>query len=125
MPEWLVLVLLFAWCAWWLWAVNWKKAWPVLAQGGWAPVVLLSVVVALVWSRISPAPCDCLGVTLPNFLWQLGAVGGLVALALFFGWLQGKLGWGPPDVSYEPPALEHDFYEHVGDHDHHDRHDHH
>src|SRR5947207_1916173 len=67
--------LLIAWVAWWLLAVNWTKAWPVLARGAWAPLVLVLVVSALVWSRISPGDCGCLGfVTIANFWWQLGAV---------------------------------------------------
>src|SRR5437763_1131546 len=83
-------------------------AWPVLAEGAWVPVVLLMLVGALAWSRISPGPCTCLGfVTLPNFWWQLGAVGGLVALALFCGWLQGLLGWAPEEVNLEPPSAPH------------------
>src|SRR5262245_36577162 len=44
--------MLIAWVAWWLFAVNWKKAWPVLAEGAWAPLVLLILVGALVWSRL-------------------------------------------------------------------------
>lgn len=97
--------LLIVWVAWWLWGVNWKKAWPALAAGGWAPVVLICVVSALVWSRITPAACDCLQfVVVPNFWWQLGAVGLLAAVALFCGWLQGVFDWTPPEVSLEPPA---------------------
>jgi hypothetical protein len=113
MPEtldWLFSVLLWllpvaVWCAWWLWAVSWRRVWPVLAEGAWVPVVLLMVLGALVWSQVAPRPCDCLVlVRLPNFWWQLGGVAALAAAALFCGWLQGKLDWGPPEVSYEPAA---------------------
>jgi hypothetical protein len=102
----LTYALLIAYFAWWLCAVNWQKAWPVLARGGWAPAVVLLIVAALAWSSISPAPCTCLGfVTVPNFWWQLGAVGLLAAAALFCGWLQGYyFGWTPPEISLEPPA---------------------
>jgi hypothetical protein len=112
MPDWLaevfaVLLRLLPgglWCAWWLWAVDWKKAWPVLAQGAWAPVVLLGLLGALVWSRISPSECDCLAVVrIPNFWWRLGGVAALAATALFCGWLQGRLGWAPAEVDLEPP----------------------
>ncbi len=112
MPDWLaevlgVLLRLLPgglWCSWWLWAVNWKKAWLVLAQGAWAPVVLLVLVSAYVWSRIAPSECDCLRlVVVPNFWWQLGSTCALAAIALFCGWLQGKLGWGPADVHFDPP----------------------
>ncbi len=100
--HWLLLIL---WLAWWLLAVNWRKAWPVLGQGGWAPLVLLVLMVALAWSRLQPIPCDCLGfVTVPNFWWQLGYVALLVAVALFCGWLQGVLQWAPAEINLEPPA---------------------
>jgi hypothetical protein len=115
-PDWLadVFALLLRllpgalWCAWWLWGVNWKKAWPVLAQGAWAPVLLLMILSALVWSRISPSSRDCFGLfTIPNFWWHLGGVGALTAVALFCGWLQGKLGWAPVDINLEPPPHGH------------------
>jgi hypothetical protein len=96
--------LLIAWVAWWLWGVNWRRAWPVLAVGAWVPVVLLIVTAALVWSRLSPSTCDCLGfMTVGNFWWQLGAVSLLAAMAIFCGWVQGVFGWAPEDVSFEPP----------------------
>jgi hypothetical protein len=118
MPDWLakvfdVLLALLPgglWCVWWLWGVNWKNAWPVLARGAWVPVILLMFMAALVWSRLAPSPCTCLRlVTIPNFWWQLGSVSALVAVSLLCGWLQGKLGWAPEEVSFEPPppAPEH------------------
>jgi hypothetical protein len=91
--------LLIVWVAWWLWGVNWRRAWPFLAVGGWVPVALLAVVAAFVWSRLAPQP-------VANFWWHLGWVGLLVALALFCGWLQGVFGWAPPEVSFEPPDLD-------------------
>lgn len=101
------------WVAWWLWAANWKKLWPVLRAGAWAPAVLLFVIAAIVWSRIVPGPCSWLGfVVLPSPVWQLGAVAGLTLLALFCGWLQGRLGWGPADISVEPPAAADDGHGH-------------
>jgi hypothetical protein len=104
----LLTVLPFAvWCAWWLWCVDWRKVWPVLAGGAWAPVVLLLLVVAVAWSRVAPGPCDCLGfVSLPTFWWHLGAVVGLACAALFCGWLQGYFGWAPPEVRIEPPPSD-------------------
>ena len=83
------------------------------AGGAWAPAVLLLVVAALIWSRLAPGPCNCLGfVTVPNFWWQLGEVGLIAALTLFCGWLQGVLGWTPREISLEPPA-------HAAVHEHH------
>jgi hypothetical protein len=97
--------LLIAYLAWWLRGVNWQKMWPTLAQGAWAPLVLLMLVGALVWSRIAPSDCSCLAfVTVPNFWWQLGAVGLLAAVALFCGWLQGLFGWTLPEIQVRPAA---------------------
>ncbi|MCI0458022.1 MAG: hypothetical protein L0Z62_13745 [Gemmataceae bacterium] len=93
--------LVIAWVAWWLWAVNWRRAWAVLAEGAWIPVLLLMLVAALVWSRLAPTPVG-------NFWWQLGAVGLLAAVALFCGWLQGVFGWYPPEIDLEPPAVHSD-----------------
>jgi hypothetical protein len=109
------------WCAWWLGAVNWKKTWPVLAEGGWAPLVLLMIMATMVWSRLQPVPCTCLGsVTIPNVWWQLGSVCGLVALALLCGWLQGYYDWTLQEVSLEPPASAgHGHNGHSHAHDHH------
>lgn len=91
----LVWSLLIAWLAWWLWAVNWRKVWPQLAAGGWAPVVLLVVMGALVWSSIAASP---------NFWWQLGGAILLAASALFCGWLQGVFGWHPAEIEIGPTA---------------------
>jgi hypothetical protein len=72
------------WCAWFLWAVNWNKLSTALRAGAWAPVVLLGLISAAVWSRIAPSECPCLGfVVLPNFWWQLGSVAALAAVDLF------------------------------------------
>src|SRR3954469_20997871 len=83
--------LVIVWVAWWLWGVNWRRAWPVLAVGAWIPVALLAVVAALGWSRLEPREVG-------NFWWHLGVVGLLVCLALFCGWLQGVFGWAPPEI---------------------------
>lgn len=108
--------LLLAWMAWWLWGVNWPKTWKVLGQGAWAPLVLIMIVAALVWSRIAPGECTCLGiVAVPNFWWQLGGIGLLAASTLFCGWLQGLFGWTPAEINLDPPAPAH----HGHDHHHH------
>lgn len=97
--------LLLVWVAWWLWAVNWKKAWRVLADGAWAPVVLIALMVAGVWSQVRPGVLVVSPkLAIANFWWQLGAVGLLVASALFCGWLQGYFGWTPTEIDLEPPA---------------------
>lgn len=126
--------LLIGWIAWWRWAVNWKKVWPVLAQGAWAPVVLLCVLGAMAWAALVPTDCHCLGlVTVANFWWQLGGVGLVLALTLFCGWLQGVFQWTPPAYAVEPPAHDHGHahghghehgHDHAHDHDHDHGHDH-
>ena len=103
-----VAAVLVVWVAWWLGAVRWANLWPVLARGGWAPAVLLGLVVAAAWSRAAPGEFRWLGLPLPNFLGQLLAVATMAALALFCGWLQGRLRWSPPEVAVEPPAESHD-----------------
>jgi hypothetical protein len=104
------------WCAWWLWGVNWKNAWTVLSRGGWVGVVLLTFLSALAWSKIFPRTFDFLGFSVPNFWWQLGASLALVLVALFCGWLQGKFGWEPPEVSFDPPAASPDHHGHAAHH---------
>jgi hypothetical protein len=100
-----VLLPVGLWCVWWLCAVDWKRLWPVLARGAWAPLVLLMVVAALGWSRIDPGRFDRLPfLTIPPFWWHLGAVALLTALALFCGYLQGVLRCAPAEVPIEPPA---------------------
>ncbi len=113
-------ILLIAWIAWWLWGVNWSRGWAFLARGAWAPLVLLMIVTALVWSRIAPGTCDCLGfMRIPNFWWQLGYVGMLVAIMLFCGWVQGVFHWAPAEISLEPPAHTDAGHGHEGHgHDH-------
>jgi hypothetical protein len=95
--------ILLSWLAWWLWGANWKKIWPTLAEGAWAPVVLLAMLGALVWSQLAPTDCSCLGfVTIANFWWQLGGVGLVLAATLFCGWLQGYMHWEPAEIPVEP-----------------------
>jgi hypothetical protein len=120
-PTVLKAVLLVLFVAWWLWGVNWRKAWPVLAEGGWVPLVLAGIMAAFVWSRISPSTAILFNlVAIPNLLWQLGTVGLLIGLILFCGWLQTRYGWYPSEVSLEPPPPRHG---HDAGHDHHASHD--
>jgi hypothetical protein len=109
MPQWLApasgVLLIALWCVWWLWAVDWRKVWPALAAGGWAPVVLLWLVAAGAWALIAPGESGVLGfVKIPNGWWQAGDVAALICLALFCGWLQGRLGWAPAEIPIEPPG---------------------
>lgn len=93
------------WCAWWLWAVNWKTVWPVLARGGWVAVLLGVFVAALAWASLFPRLLWITPVVaVSNFWWQLGAVAALVVVALLCGWLQERLGWAPAEVSFDTPV---------------------
>jgi hypothetical protein len=104
------------WCAFWLWAVNWKTTWKVLAQGGWVPLLLLLVMAAAAWSRVAPASISFLDLFLiPSFWWQLGVVLLWTGLAMFCGWLQGYLHLTPYQVEIEPQPAAHG---HGGDHGH-------
>lgn len=98
------LIPILLWIAFWFFCVNWRKAWPVLAEGGWAPLVLLMCISAEVWSRVAPSSCNCLRVvTITNFWWQLGSVCTLVAIALICGWVQTLTSYAPPELALEPP----------------------
>lgn len=116
MPMWtralVVAILIAIWC---LWAVNWRKAWPVLASGGWLALLLIVVMTAYVWSLTRPYPAHIAGIELPNYGWKLAAVSIFTCWGLFCGWLQGVQGWEPPIIDLEPPAHAHGH----GHHDHH------
>ena len=111
--------LVIAWLAWWLWGVNWSRVWLVLGRGAWLVVVLLMLTAALVWSQVapsdrtwrmpssSPESPSLTIITVPNFWWQLGGVSTLASTALLCGWIQGRLGWAPPEMSVEPPPEAH------------------
>ena len=103
--------LLIVWVAWWLWGVNWNKTWSVLARGGWAVVVLLTIIAALAWASLAPSSLDCWGLlSIANFWWQLGAVTLIVLLALFSGWVQTVFGWAPPEIELVPAAPADDHH---------------
>src|SRR5438552_3544664 len=81
LPEWLQgsgslkLVLGALLIAWFWCGVDWRKAWPVLAVGGWMPLTLIGLMSALVWSRIWPGTAVLFGFfSVPNLVWQLGGV---------------------------------------------------
>jgi hypothetical protein len=108
-PNVLRVALLVLFVAWWLWGVNWRRAWPVLAEGGWVPLVLVGIMAGFVWSRISPSDMIVLGLfVVPNVVWQFGAVALLIGMVLFCGWIQTRYGWYPPEIRLEPPPPSHD-----------------
>jgi hypothetical protein len=102
-------LLPISWIAWWLFGVNWNRAWPALRSGAWVGVVLFMFVGAFVWSQLAPSDYNVLSiVSIPNFWWQLLAVAILTGLTLFCGWLQGVMGWTPAEIDL-------DAAEHAGD----------
>jgi hypothetical protein len=97
-------LIVIAWFTWWLLAANWARIWEVLARGGWVILVLAMLAGAAAWSQIAPSDSVALGfVTISNFWWQLSAVAGLTLATLFCGWLQGIMGWQPPQINFDPP----------------------
>jgi hypothetical protein len=120
LPEWLqqawpiVLVLLpyILWFVFCLFAINWRKAWPVLREGAWVPLVLIVVLMAVIWSQIWPSQ-------VANFWWQFAALGALVGFGLFAGWVQERYSWTPSEVAVEPPS-----HGHGQEHSHSHAHDH-
>jgi hypothetical protein len=113
-----VVLPLALWCVWWLLCVDWKKLWPVLGLGGWAPAVLLVLMAGAAWARLCPGDLAWSGYSLPAPAWQFGAAVGLACLAMICGWLQGVIGWKPPEFPVHPPAGEHG-HAHAHGHVHH------
>lgn len=113
-------LLLIVWVAWWLWAVDWRRLWPTLAEGAWAPLALLAAAAAGAWAMILPSTyvVPGWGLHVGNFWWQLAAVGGLIGVALFCGWLQLHYRWSPQEIPIEPPAAAHHGEHHPGEHHH-------
>lgn len=104
-----------------LFAINWKRARHYLVEGGWAPLVLLVLLIALVWAMIERTPAYFLGfIWMPNFLWQLSTVTLMVLIAFFCGWLQSYFHWTPHDINLDPPAHGHGHgHDHGHSHGHH------
>jgi hypothetical protein len=101
-----------AWIAWWLFAVNWNKAWPALRSGAWVVVVLVVLTVAMVWAQLEPGTYELPGiVAIPNFWWQLASVALLTAATLFCGWLQTLRQWEPTEMELEPAGDVHPAHE--------------
>jgi hypothetical protein len=105
--PWLLTVVLplGLWCVWWLCCTDWPKLWPVLARGAWAAVVLFVLMGGVVWGRLDPDGFGAPGYALAA---HVAAAAGLAGLAFFCGWLQGLLGWTPPEFPVHPPAAAHD-----------------
>jgi hypothetical protein len=117
---------LFAWIAFWSFAVNWVKVFPVLRRGGLIGVLLLMFVAVLVWGSIAP-PVDgrhvMFGLTVSNYAGKFIYVTMLTCIALLCGSAQLSGAFGRFGEFPEEP--EEDSHGH-GSHGHEDHgHDHH
>lgn len=102
---------------WFLLAVDWKKAWPVLAAGGWAPLVLIALMGAAVWSFVVPGSIQLPVIgSISSGVWHFIAAAFLVGVVLFCGWLQSRSAYAPPEFNLDEPAHHH------GEHEHHHAH---
>jgi hypothetical protein len=107
------------WVAWCLCCVNWKKAWPVLAEGAWVGMILVMLLASLAWAKMEPSSYILFDTLfIPNFWWQLSCVITIALVALFCGWLQGLLGWTPLEVAVEPTDNHSAAHGHGDSHDH-------
>lgn len=119
---------LFAWIAFWSFAVNWGKVFPVLRRGGLIGVLLLMFVAVLVWGSIAPPVGGrhvMFGLTVSNYAGKFIYVTMLTCIALLCGSAQlsgafGRLGEFPEEP--EEDSHGHGSHGH-GDHGH-DNHGH-
>ncbi|WP_437203752.1 hypothetical protein [Planctomicrobium sp. SH664] len=82
---------LLLWVAFWLFAVNWRKLYPVLMQGGLIGVILLALTTILVWSSISVPESGfhyIYGLKADNVVGKGVFVTGLLVIASFCGSVQ-------------------------------------
>jgi hypothetical protein len=112
---------LIAWLAYWLFAADWSKLWPVLAKGGWIAVVLIGLMMAMIWGVVAPPTGGhhvILGLTLSNFVGKFVYVTALLVMLLLCGSVQlsGACGnW----ASFPEPEPEDDHGHDGHGHDHH------
>ncbi len=99
----LVLVVLpwmpfLAWVGFWTFAVNWKKAYPVLQRGGFIGIFLLMFLAVMVWGAVAPPPEEThslFGLTVSNYAGKLIYVTTLTCVALLCGSIQLSGTFGP------------------------------
>jgi hypothetical protein len=112
---------LAAWLAYWLFAADWSKLWPVVTRGGWIAIVLIGLMMALVWGVVAPPTGGkhvILGLTLQNFTGKFVYVTSLLVMMLLCGMVQlsGACGkW----ASFSGPEPEDDGHHGHGHEDHH------
>ncbi|MCA9064639.1 MAG: hypothetical protein KDA96_16320 [Planctomycetaceae bacterium] len=115
-----------AWVAFWLFAVNWAKAFPILRRGGYIGLVLLMLVAVLVWGAVAPPEGGThllMGLTVSNFVGKFIFVTTLTCIALICGSVQLSGALGRFGVFPEEPADDHGHGGHGGHDDHGHGHD--
>ena len=109
---------ILAWVAFWLLAVNWAKAFPILRRGGYIGLLLLMLVAVLVWGAAAPPPGGkhvLFGLSVSNYVGKFIYVTTLTCIALICGSVQLSGVLGRFGVFPEEPAEE--------DHHHHGAHE--
>jgi hypothetical protein len=80
-----------AWVGFWTFAVNWRKAFPIIQRGGFIGIGLLMLVTVLVWGAFAPPPEGThflFGLTVSNYAGKMIYVTTLTCIALLCGSLQ-------------------------------------
>lgn len=98
---------LLAWMAFWSYAVNWRKAFPILRRGGMIGVLLMMFAAVLVWGSVAPPDGErhaMLGLTVSNFTGKFIYVTFLTCIALLCGSAQlsgafGRFGEFPEELA--------------------------
>ena len=81
---------LVAWMAFWMFAVDWEKLYPVLfGRGGLFGVMLICLMAVLIWGEIAPGTHDLFGLTdVNNYIGKTVYVVMLVCITWLCGSLQ-------------------------------------
>jgi len=115
---------LMAWLAYWLFAADWSKLWPVIVRGGWIAIVLIGLMMTLIWGVVAPPTGDShmiLGLTLGNFAGKFVYVTALLVMMLVCGSVQlsGACGKWASFPEPEPQDDGHHGHDAHGHDDHH------
>jgi hypothetical protein len=112
---------LLAWIGFWLFAVNWSKAFPILRRGGAIGVLLAMFIAVLVWGSVAPpegGTHSLLGLAVSNYAGKFMYVTMLACMALLCGSVQMSGALGRLAEFPEPVADDHHGHGHDGHHQH-------
>jgi hypothetical protein len=116
---------LLSWIGYWLFAVNWSKALPlIMGRFGWVGIVLMMLVATIVWGSVAPPETGAhslLGLSVSNYVGKFIYVTFLTCIAFLSGAAQlsgafGKLCEFPEPVT-DDDHHGHDDHSH-GEHSH-------